>query len=636
MPHLPLPLNRLYLSTSLSEPAFGHTARGASPDTVFYVRTADGKRSIVRQSLVTGLAQPVAVEPMPAGGVGYGSGIFAVRGQMLVYAAKDNRLHGLDLTTGEQWPVTPAYEGVAAPAISPCGQFVAFLCEQSGHCNVLLARLRGQALPVKLSNDPWYAFNPAFSPDGVRLAWQEWDEADMPWDEARLQIAQLAKPLQDCAAPYEALPLKITPLGQPRVCYASPQFSPDGKWLAYTSDETGWRSLWVSDADGQNVRRVDTGPGEIGSPDWVPGNCAMRWSDGSQYLYAIRHHESRDRLLQISWPEKSVQEISTAWTAIADLNLSGDELVFLGSNPTAPLTLATFNVPAKREVAHATSAVGLLDAASLSQPEVLSWPTAGGATCWGILYRAVGPAAQDEPRPLLVNIHGGPTSDVPLAWNPQAQYFATRGWHYLLVNYRGGSGFGRAYQDLLNGQWGVVDVEDARTGAEHLVGLGLADAQRLVITGGSAGGYTTLMALTQQPEFWAAGISLYGIGDLYELKQGSHRFEVNYEEGLIGRLPAAGPLWKERSPLTHVKNVRAPVLLFHGTDDKAVPHQQSVDFCEAVKRQGGIAELISYAGEGHGFVREANRKDVIEKMERFMNKYVVCLQNSAGEPTADR
>jgi fermentation-respiration switch protein FrsA (DUF1100 family) len=622
MSHLPLPINRLYLSASLSEPAFGDT-----PEALYYIRLADGKRSLMRQSTVTGLAQSVTADPLPAGSVGYGGAIFAVRGTVLVYAAKDNRLHGIDLTTGEQWPITPAYEGVAAPAISACGQFVAFLSEQQGRCDVLLTDIRGQALPVKLSDNPWYAFNPAFSPDGTRLAWQEWDEADMPWDEARLQIVRLAHPLPQCPAPYAALPVQVTTLGRPRVSYGSPQFSPDGQHLAFVSDETGWRSLWVADADGGHTRCVDTGAGEIGSADWAPGNIAMRWSDTGESLYAVRHVQSQDQLLQIAWPSLTVREILTSATNLGTICTRGDELAFVGSHPAAPAMLSTLNVPTGRETPRATSAVGLLDAASLSQPEVVSWPTAGGATCWGILFRATGPQAASGPRPLIVEIHGGPTGEAPLGWRPQAQYFATRGWHYLLVNHRGGTGFGRAYQDLLNGQWGVVDIEDARTGAEHIVHLGLADGRRLVITGGSAGGYTTLMALTQQPDFWAAGVSLFGVGDMYELRQGSHRFEVNYEQGLIGALPAAGPLWKQRSPLTHVHNVRAPVLLFHGTDDKAVPHQQSVDFCQAVQRQGGIAELVSYEGEGHGFLKEANRKNVIEKMERFLDKYVMCLQH---------
>jgi dipeptidyl aminopeptidase/acylaminoacyl peptidase len=223
-------------------------------------------------------------------------------------------------------------------------------------------------------------------------------------------------------------------------------------------------------------------------------------------------------------------------------------------------------------------------------------------------------------------MHGGPTSQVPLTWMPQAQYFATRGWHYLIVNHRGGTGFGRAYQDLLRGRWGVVDLEDARTGAEHVLQNRGADPKRVAITGGSAGGYATLWALTQQPDFWAAGVALFPLAQIYDAVMGSHRFERHYEESLIGRLPEAGALWRERSPITHVEKVRAPVLLFHGTADKAVPYQQSVDFEEAVRRRGGVAELVSYEGEGHGFARESNRRDMMERMEQFLDKYVLSSQ----------
>lgn len=614
----PLPLNRVYLAHTLSEPAFGESA-----DQLFYVRLADGRRAIVRQTLSTGLAQVVTTEPMPAGGVGYGGGVFAVRENLLIYAAKGGTLQGLDLITGAQWAVSPAYAGVAAPAISPCGQYVAFLAEAGDRCNVLLTDVRGQSLPVKLSADPWYAFNPVFSPDGRRLAWQEWNEFDMPWDEARLVIAALAKPTGRAAASYQLLPLTMTTLARPRVSYASPQFSPGGKFLAFTSDESGWRSLWVAEADGQNPQRVDTGEGEIGRPDWAPGQFAMRWSSDGKSLYTVSRHQSRSRLLRVSWPERAVTELALPWSHLEALAVRGDQLAGVASDPLTPGCLITLDAGrGAAPVARATTGIGLLEAAALSRPEVISWTTAGEATCWGIFY----PAAGQGPRPLIVHVHGGPTSESPLAWLAQAQYFATRGWHYLVVNHRGGTGFGRAYQDQLAGQWGVVDVQDARSGAEHLIRQGLADAQRVVITGGSAGGYTTLMALTQDPGFWSAGVSLFGIGDMYELKQGSHRFEVNYEQGLIGRLPQAGRLWKERSPLTFVKAVRAPVQLFHGKEDKAVPYQQSVDFAEAVKRAGGVAELVLYDDEGHGFIKEANRRDQLERMERFLEKYVINLQ----------
>jgi dipeptidyl aminopeptidase/acylaminoacyl peptidase len=228
--------------------------------------------------------------------------------------------------------------------------------------------------------------------------------------------------------------------------------------------------------------------------------------------------------------------------------------------------------------------------------------------------------------PTIIFIHGGPTSQTTVGWNPQAQYFASRGYHHLAVNHRGSTGFGRAYQDMQLGQWGVVDVEDAKSGAEYLVARGLADPTSLVIRGGSAGGYTTLMALTQDPDFWAAGVSLFGVGDLYDLEIDCHRFERNYNYSLMGALPDAGPIWKERSPLNHVKKVKSPVLLFHGKKDKVVPVQQSIDFHQAIQKQGGRSTLILFDEEGHGFRLEANKKILFETMEAFLKKYVQCKQ----------
>lgn len=622
MPHRPLPIERLYLAQEIAEPHFGETA-----DEIYYARRADARRSIIRHSLRTGLAESVTAEPRPAGGVGYGGGVFTVRGRILVYAAADGRLHALELTSGEQRPLTPAYEGVAAPAISPCGKWAAFLCEQDGYCNVLLTDLRGGVLPVKLTADPWYAFNPVFSPDGGRIAWQEWDQKDMPWDEARLKIARFPKAAGTWSAVTDALPLTAAAtIGKPRISYSSPQWSPDGKQLAFTSDESGWRSIWIGGPEGEGAARVETGEGEIGYPDWLPARYGYRWNGNGSAIFAVRSRKSSDTLLRIDWPGGKVEELPSDFTDIQGLNVRGEALVYVGANASTPGALITRDEPRGAETPRASTAVGLIEKASLSTPEVITWRSRGGAQTWGILYPAAGPDAAKAPRPLLVHMHGGPTSQVPLTWVSQAQYFATRGWHYLIVNHRGGTGFGRAYQELLRGRWGVVDLEDARTGAEHIIQSRGADPKRIAITGGSAGGYATLWALTQQPEFWTAGVALFPLATIYDAVVGSHRFERHYEEGLFGALPEAGPLWRERSPLTHVDQVRAPVLLFHGTEDKAVPHQQSVDFAEAVKRRGGTAELVSYEGEGHGFAKESNRRDMIERMERFLEKYVVCLQ----------
>ncbi len=620
---LPLPLNRLYLSHELSEPRLG-------ADVLYYVRKADDRKAIYRQSLSTGLAQALTTEPPPSGGVGYGGATYAGQDDVLVYAGRDGRLHGLDLTTGAQWFVTPTYAGVAGPAFSPDGRFVAFLAEQDDRCNVCVVDTRGATLPVKLSENPWYAFNPTFSPDGRHIAWMEWDQSVMPWDESRVVVAQFAQRAQEWGYAAHPLPLRVWTLAQPGFSYSGPQFSPDGEFLAYASDESGWRSLWVTPIDAPDARaaamRLDLGPGEIGEPDWVPGQMKFGWAEGGRALYTVRRHQSRAHLLRVAWPEQTVTEIETGFSWLTGLHVRGDQATLLAGQPTHPDSVIVVDVPRGVTTVRATSAVGVYDPAALIEPRVIEWPAAGASTASGIFYPARVPPGESGPRPLLVLVHGGPTSERGLTWDAPAQYWASRGWHYVLINHRGSSGHGRAFQHQLDGQWGVVDVQDARAAAEYLVGVGLADPQRLVITGTSAGGFTTLMALTQDPEFWAAGVSTAGIGEHYAVMVGSHRFEKHYENTLIGPLPQAGPLWKARSPLTHVKQVRRPVLLFHGQDDPVVPVQQSIDYAEAVRRQGGVAELVLYPGEGHGVALEANRRDQIERMERFLDKYVLALQ----------
>jgi dipeptidyl aminopeptidase/acylaminoacyl peptidase len=627
MSHRPLPIERLYLAHEVSEPCFGETSAE-----IFFVRRMDARRSIVRQRLDTGLSESVTTEPRPAGGIGYGGGVFAVRGSTLVYAASDGRIHAIDLRTGVQHAVTPAYDGVAAPAFSPCGRMIAFLCEHGARCNVLVADVDGRSLPVKITDDPWYAFNPVFSPDGTRMAWQEWDQLDMPWDQSRLRVAKLARSTDAVSTCREILPAAVVAtIARKDTSYSGPQWNPDGSRLAFVTDESGWRSLWVGGAHGENAARLDTGEGEIGLPDWLPGRYGYRWSDDGSAIYAVRSRTSRDSLLRIAWPQGTVEEIPSGSSDLQGLAVRGHSIAYTGAAPLEPARLMTRIAGGKdprpgTEVPRVPTLVGLIDRESLSEPEVLSWPTTGGVPCWGIFYPAAGPDAARAPRPLLVHMHGGPTSQMPFTWAGQAQYYATRGWHYLIVNHRGGTGYGRAYQDLLRGAWGVVDLEDARSGAEHAIRTLGADPRRVVVTGGSAGGYSTLWALTQQPDFWTAGVALCPLAHIYDAVVGAHRFERHYEETLMGRLPEAGPVWQERSPITYADRVKAPLLLFHGLDDRAVPHQQSVDFRDAVRRHGGTVELVSYEGEGHVFAKEATRRDVIERMERFLEKHVLALQ----------
>ncbi len=611
-----LPRNRIWLGHSLSEPKFGQDGQH-----IFYIRVGNGRPNLARQSLETGLVEIVVAEPEPRGNVGYGGGAYAVQGNLLVFAS-GGQLYRLDLTTSAQRAISPKYEGLAAPTISPCGRYVACVLELDGHAEIIITETSGEQLPIKVSSSPAFAANPTFSPDGHQLAWIEWEADKMPWDESAIRIARLAQPTSGAQIAAALLPTTTSTIAHPDVSFANPQWSPDGRRFAYTSDESGWRSLMLADGDGRNGVKLDTGHGEIGQPDWVQGLFAVRWG-ASGRLYAVRRLRSKSRLLRVSG-DQQVAELPTVGTTLGEIAVvpgQSDRLLYLSASATEPTSLVT-RVD-DQEVTRATAYVGLHDRAGLVESEVIDWQTRDGSSVYGVFYRAA-----DAPgaRPLLVWIHGGPTSEVQQGWDPQAQYFAGRGWHYLSVNYRGGTGNGRAYQNLLNGEWGVVDVEDARSGAEHLIQQGIVDPKRIAIAGGSAGGYTTLMALVRDPDFWTAGVSLYGVGNLYDLRLGAHRFEARYEDTLVGKLPEQAPLWIERSPLTHVKNAKAPVLLFHGKQDKAVPFQQSVDFADAVKANGGIAELILYEDERHGFRQEQNRKDYVERMEAFLEKYVVNLQ----------
>ncbi len=612
----PLPKNRIWLQHNISEPAFG-----ADGKHIFYIRTGDGRPNLVRQDLQTGLTEIIVAEPSPRGNVGYGGGAYAIRGNLLVFAA-GGQLWRLDLATGAQRTLTPKYEGLAAPALSACGRYAACVIELDGHAEIIVTDTAGEQLPIKVSSAPAFAANPTFAPDGKRLAWMEWAADKMPWDECALRIARFAQPTTEGAVTAALLPLVTDTLATPNVSYANPQWNSDADHFAYTSDQSGWRSLVIADADGRNGEQVDTGRGEIGLPDWIQGQAAIRWGAGGR-CYVVRRDRGTARLLCIS-PDRSVTELQSTWTKFTDIAVHGgatDTLLYIAATDTHPTALVSRLDNA--EVVRAGTTVGLIDSAGLARSEIVEWPAPDGTPVYGLLYRA---RRGTGPRPLLVWIHGGPTSEVQQGWDAQAQYFASRGWHYLAVNYRGGTGSGRAYQDLLNEQWGVVDVEDARGGAEHLIAAGAADPRRVTIGGGSAGGYTTLMSLVRHPDFWAAGVSLYGIGNLYDLQLGAHRFEARYNEILVGPLPETADRWIERSALTHVKRTKAPVLLFHGKEDTAVPYQQSVEFAEAVQAQGGIAELVLYDDEGHGFRKERNRKDVIERMERFLEKYVINLQ----------
>jgi dipeptidyl aminopeptidase/acylaminoacyl peptidase len=225
--------------------------------------------------------------------------------------------------------------------------------------------------------------------------------------------------------------------------------------------------------------------------------------------------------------------------------------------------------------------------------------------------------------PLIVTIHGGPTSQVKANFNPRAQFFATRGYAVLEVNYRGSTGYGRPYWEALNGMWGVYDVEDAVSGVRHLADQGLVDGSRAVIMGGSAGGFTVLQALVDHPGFFTAAVCLYGVSNQFTLAAETHKFEARYSDKLLGPLPEAADLYRQRSPIFHADRIQDPVIVFQGEDDQVVPRAQSDEIVASLERRGVPHEYHLYPGEGHGFRKTETIEHYYNAVDRFLKQYVI-------------
>ena len=360
------PLNSLCYQTSIANPICLENS-----EEILFHRSLDGYSQIVKQNLKTGFNQGLTTEPRPAGSIGYGGASFTCRNNTVIYAGKDKRLHYLCLLSGKQFPITPKLEGVAAPSISPCEKFVIFLGEYQGFCNIYGVSIEKNNYPVKISRDPWYAFNPAFSADGNFLLWFEWDKKHMPWDETSIKIAKLHESTFAMKSHYDLINYSTQSLQKPGVCYSSPVFSPDTKFLAYTSDETGFRSLWVCPTQQvQEAKMLDTGPGEIGGPDWVPGLYGVQWHPSADSLYALHNFDCENTIKKISWPDAQVETLELPHTSIEEFHCGPKYLVYLGSSPSVPKELVSIQYENQELVARVSSSWNIISKDSLSKPKI--------------------------------------------------------------------------------------------------------------------------------------------------------------------------------------------------------------------------------------------------------------------------
>lgn len=454
---------------------------------------------------------------------------------------------------------------------------------------------------VLVESNDFYAA-PRLSPDGTRLAWLTWNHPHMPWDGTELWVGEVRR--DGTIGP------AVRAAGGGSESIFQPEWSPDGT-LYFVSDRTGWWNLYRWQQEG--VEALCPMPAEFGLPQWVFRMSTYAFASADCILCTYTQNGVW-HLARLSTATRQLTPIATPYTTFASLRAGPTRAVYIAGSPTQPLSVVQLDLTTDTTTVLRQASTLRIDAGYLSLPQAIDFPTEHGQTAHGFFYAPTNrdyAAPEGEQPPLIVLSHGGPTSATSTVLSLTIQYWASRGFGVLDVNYGGSTGYGRAYRERLNGQWGVVDVDDCVHGAGYLVERGTVDGNRLIIRGGSAGGYTTLSALTFRQVF-KAGASYYGISDLEALERDCHKFESRYLHSLIGPYPEAAELYRQRSPIHFTDRLSCPIILFQGREDKVVPPNQAEMMFAAVRAKGLPVAYLLFDGEQHGFRRAENIKRALD------------------------
>jgi len=466
---------------------------------------------------------------------------------------------------------------------------------------------------ILISGNDFYAA-PRLSPDGKTLAWLTWNHPNMPWDAVQLWLADLSSDGSltnpRCMAGLEE---------QESIC--PPEWSPDGR-LYFISDRSGWWNLYRLEAQGA-PEAIYPMEAEFSRPQWVFHMSSYGFLSNEKILCTYLEH-GISHVATIDLRTQKMHVLKTPYSDVRDLRVNpcdGTALV-IASSTSLPLALLRLDFRQSVTSAEGDNRVEILRYASrihidpgyLSIPQEIEFPTEAQRTAFGFFYRPKNkdfPPPEDEKPPLIVISHGGPTGFSSSGLNLSVQFWTSRGFAVLDVNYGGSAGYGRPYRQRLNGNWGVVDIDDCVNGALYLAEKGLVDGERMAIRGGSAGGYTTLAALTFRKVF-KAGASYYGVSDLEAIARDTHKFESRYMDSLVGPYPAQKELYRSRSPIHHIHQIDCPMILFQGLDDKIVLPNQAEEMVASLKKKKLPVAYIAFEGEGHGFRRAENIKRALD------------------------
>jgi dipeptidyl aminopeptidase/acylaminoacyl peptidase len=547
----------------------------------------------------------------------YGGGSYVVDEGVLYFSNfSDQRIYKLD-GEGAPRPVTPKVNMRYADGVID-HHLGRMICIREDHSSsdqqaintIVSLSLNGEdSGKVLVSGNHFYS-SPRLNADGSRLAWITWNHPNMPWDGTELWVGQLKE--DGSLRPVERI------AGGLNESIVQPEWSPDGV-LYFVSDRTGWWNLYrCRESKVEPLHEMDA---EFARPHWVFGlhTYAFESKDRIVCTYTTRGNW---HLAEIDTVSGKFNSINTPFTSIVHVRAEAGRVVFMGGSPTNPESIVELDLESRKLNVAYQSQTDVIDPAYVSLPEPIEYPTSNGLKAHAFYYPPRNPdftSPQGEHPPLIVISHGGPTSATITTLRLATQFWTTRGFAVVDVNYGGSTGYGREYRQRLNGQWGVVDVDDCVNAAKYLVKSGLADGKRLAIRGGSAGGYTTLCALTFRDVF-KAGASYYGISDLRVLDKETHKFESHYNVTLVGPYPERSDLYHDRSPINFVDRISCPMIIFQGLEDKIVTPNQAELMVEALRAKGLPYAYIAFEGEQHGFRRKENIARSLEAELYFYSK----------------
>ena len=610
----------------LSGPTTVHTDSG---DEVWWAeaRPTEGGRTVIVRRDAAGAVSDV----LPAGWNARtrvheygGTAWLPLPGGGLAFADwSDQRVYRLDPGSTAPTPLTPEPAEAAGlryadPVLAPGGEEIWWVREAHDQGTI---RRHIVAVPVSgaAAADPaavreiaggsdFLAF-PRPAPDGRRLAWIAWDHPRMPWDGTELRVGELG--------PAGTVTSVATVLGGPDESVLQPEWA-DADTLYAVSDRSGWWNLYRLPAGGGEPEPLCPRAEEFGHPLWQLGMTTYAvLADGR---LVVRHGTDTLALGVLDPATGELTDLDLPYTLFGSVDVDGDTVLTTAASPVEPPEVVAVDLPTGAVTVLRRSMAEPPDPAYLPQPRSIVVAGPGERDVHAHVYPPSSPDAvtpDGELPPYVVFVHGGPTSHSPAILDLEKAYFTSRGIGVIDVNYGGSTGYGRAYRERLRREWGIVDVEDCVAAVQALVRDGLADGERLGIRGGSAGGWTTLAALTTTDAF-AAGVSYYGVAELIAFTADTHDFESRYIDGLVGTLPEDRDVYVERAPLSHVDQLSCPVLLLQGLEDKVVPPSQAELFAAALEKKGIPHAYLPFAGEQHGFRKQ---ETVVAALEAELSFY---------------